>query len=205
VSAAAIIVPTGGANIASVAAGLRRAGVEADVSSSAREIERAERVILPGVGAFGPAMERLRRDGCIDPLIARIQAGRPLLAICLGLQLLCRESEESPEVRGLGIIDARIDRFGPNIRAPQFGWNTVEADRSCALIHSGCAYFANSYKLAVVPDGWSAAWSDHGGPFVAALERGKVLACQFHPELSGEWGLALLQRWATSREGVRAW
>ena len=80
-------------------------------------------------------------------------------------------------------------------RAPQFGWNKVTAQAGCRLLQDGYAYFANSYRVRAVPDGWHAATADHGGPFVAAMERGAVLACQFHPELSGRYGIELLRRW----------
>jgi glutamine amidotransferase len=199
-----LIVPTGSANIASVLAGLRRAGAEGRLSSDPARIAEAERVVVPGVAAFGAAMDQLRRDGVVESLQGRVNRTRPTLAICIGLQILCRESEESPGARGLGLIDARIERFGPGVRSPQFGWNEVEPDPSCAFITSGCAYFANSYRLSAQPPGWSAAWADHGGRFIAALERGNVLACQFHPELSGEWGIDLLRRWIACREGALA-
>ena len=199
-----LVVPTGSANIASVLAGLRRAGAEGRLSSEPRDIAGAKRVVLPGVGAFGAAMERLRRDGIVELLRTRIEEGRPTLAICVGLQILCRESEESRGARGLGVLDARVDRFGPGVRSPQFGWNEIDPEASCCFITSGCAYFANSYRLTEAPAGWSPAWADHGGRFVAALERGRVLACQFHPELSGTWGIDLLRRWLACREGVIA-
>jgi len=199
-----LVVPTGSANIASVLAGLRRAGVEGRLSSEPHDIAGAERVVMPGVGAFGAAMDNLRRDGVVDSLRNRLNEGRPTLAICIGLQILCRESEESPGICGLGVLDARVERFAPGVRTPQFGWNEVESEPSCAFITSGCAYFANTYRLTEAPAGWSPAWADHGGRFVAALERGRVLACQFHPELSGTWGIDLLRRWLACREGVIA-
>ena len=124
--------------------------------------------MLPGVGAFGPAMQALRRRGLVEPLIERIRRDQPTLAVCLGLQLLCESSEESPGEMGLGVIRERIGRFGPKVRVPQFGWNSVAAGKSCRYLRDGYAYFANSYRLANTPDGWSAALSDYDGPFVAA-------------------------------------
>jgi imidazole glycerol phosphate synthase glutamine amidotransferase subunit len=139
-------------------------------------------------------MDKLARGGLGEAIVARVQADRPLLAVCLGLQLLCEASEESPGVRGLGLVSGTVRRFAGDVAVPQLGWNRVMPVR-CALVREGHAYFANSYRLAALPDGFSGAMADHGGPFVAALERSALLACQFHPELSGAWGQALIERW----------
>lgn len=194
-----VIIRTGVANVASVGAAFERLGCAVRLEDDAAKIAAASHVVLPGVGAFGAGMERLQALGLVQPLIERIGAGRPTLAICLGLQLLANGSDESPGVAGLGIIDAHVKRFsGDDIRIPQLGWNAVAAQPGCKLIEDGHAYFANSYRLDAIPEGWSGALSDHGGPFVAAIERGAVLACQLHPELSGPWGAALLRRWAAA-------
>jgi glutamine amidotransferase len=126
----------------------------------------------------------------------RIESGRPTLAICLGMQLLAEASDESTGVQGLGVISGRAERFGADVRTPQFGWNTVQPSESFGFADAGYAYYANSYRIVKAPEGWAPAWSDHGGRFVAALRRGRVLACQFHPELSGTWGLGLLGAWS---------
>ena len=128
--------------------------------------------------------------------------GRPALAVCLGLQLLGTGSEESPGVEGLGVTGVRAGRFTEGVRVPQLGWNRIEPAGACRVLEGGYAYFANSYRWERVPEGWDGAWADHGGPFVAAIERGPVVACQFHPELSGRWGQDLLTRWLDAgREG----
>jgi imidazole glycerol-phosphate synthase subunit HisH len=191
-----VIIRTGVANIASVTAAFQRAGALVRLEDSPDAITHADHVVLPGVGAFAAGMERLHALALAQPLIERIAAGRPTLAICLGLQLLARSSDESPGVAGLGILDAHVTRFsGDAICIPQLGWNRVTAQPGCALLRDGYAYYANSYRLDAIPDGWSGALSTHGAPFVAAIERGAVLACQLHPELSGPWGAALLSRW----------
>lgn len=195
-----VVVSTTVANLASVLAGLRRAGTDPIVSRDATEIAAARRVVLPGVGAFGPAMNALRAAGLEQALAERVRAGRPLLAICLGLQLLAEGSEESPGVQGLSVIPGIARRFPGTVRVPQLGWNRVHPVRASRSIAAGWAYFANSFRLEVVPEGWSAAMADHGGPFVAALERGAVLGCQFHPELSGPWGTELIRSWARLEE-----
>ncbi len=196
-----VVVRTGTANIASVLAGLRRAGAEPRVSSDPRDVQSARMAVLPGVGTVSAAMARIVEAGLAGPLRRRIEDGRPTLCVCLGLQLLASGSEESPDVEALGVVPGTVTRFTGGVRVPQLGWNRVEAGEGCALLRDGYAYFANSYKLDAAPEGWCAATSDHGGPFVAAMERGSVLACQFHPELSGSWGLELIGRWlAAGRE-----
>ncbi len=194
------IVRTGAANLASVCAALKRIGATPELCDDADPIEAAALLVLPGVGAFGAAMTALHARNLAAPLRRRVLAGRPTLAICLGMQLLCAGSEETPGVAGLGVFDSQIVRFAEPLRVPQLGWNLIapEAGKAAAvspLLRPGFAYFANSYCLRTPPAGWHAALADYGGPFVAALERGPLLACQFHPELSGAWGQALLQRW----------
>jgi imidazole glycerol phosphate synthase glutamine amidotransferase subunit len=186
-----LIVPTGAGNLASVRAALRRLGVEPRVASDARELDDADRVVLPGVGAFGPAMLALEARGFADGLRRRIDADRPTLAICLGMQLLATRSDEAPGVAGLGIADAEVTRFvaAPGLRSPHLGWAAVEGP---ALARPGFAAFAHSHRFVRPPTGWLAAWSTHGERFVAALRRGALVATQFHPELSGAWGAALL-------------
>jgi glutamine amidotransferase len=195
VNDAILIVPTGTANTASVVAGLRRAGARAAFTSDPVAVRDAERIVLPGVGAFGAALAQLQRLGVLAALGERIRAGRPTLAVCLGLQLLAETSEESPGARGLGVLRAEVQRFPAGVRSPQMGWNRVEADEGCRYLEPGHAYFANTYRLTDAPIDWAIARSSYGGPFVAALERRGVLACQFHPELSGAWGTRLLGRW----------
>ncbi|MGM0555697.1 MAG: imidazole glycerol phosphate synthase subunit HisH [Myxococcota bacterium] len=189
------IIKTGVANIASMIVAFERLGAHPRLTDDAAHVREGDFVVLPGVGAFGAGIERLEQLGMRDALVGRVEAGKPLLSVCLGLQLLCETSEESPGVRGLGIIPSKVTRFPEDVRIPQFGWNEVVAQPDCTYLSTGYAYFANSYRLEGVPDGWSGAISDHGGPFVAALERGRTLACQFHPELSGKWGGDLLGRW----------
>ncbi|MHB2015410.1 MAG: imidazole glycerol phosphate synthase subunit HisH [Candidatus Xenobia bacterium] len=190
-----LVVRTGTANLASVFAGLARLGATPRLVESAEEVLNAERLVLPGVGAFGAAMANLEARGLVPALQQRLREERPTLAICLGLQLLAASSEESPGVAGLGVLPSQVKRFPDTVRVPQLGWNTVEPDDTAYLVHLGEAYFANSYRLTERVPGWSAALTDYAGRFVAAVQKGRVLACQFHPELSGQWGLALMRRW----------
>jgi len=190
-----VLIRTGTANLASVTAAFQRTGCDIRVSESADDAVNAERLVLPGVGAFGAVAERMDALGLREPLRERIRAGRPTLAICLGLQMLAEGSAESPGAAGLGVLPITATPLADGVRRPQLGWNRVTAGVGCRLLSDGTAYFANSFKLDAVPDGWSGAMVDHGGAFVAAIERGPVLACQFHPELSGAWGQALVERW----------
>jgi len=216
--AAVGIVSTGVANTASVVAAFRRLHVESELVDDWRKVEFCPSLVLPGVGSFGRAMDRLRQLKMVEPLRERILAEKPTLAICLGLQLLCESSEESPDVEGLSVLPSRVVRFNfqktgesgrgeapppaADLRVPHLGWNQVSAN-TCAMITDGQAYFAHSYFVDQVPDGWSVATADYGKPFVAALEKGRVVACQFHPELSGAWGRNLLSGWM-GRVGVPA-
>jgi imidazole glycerol phosphate synthase glutamine amidotransferase subunit len=194
------IVSTGTANIASVRAALTRLGASVSDAGAEEEITDAAGVVLPGVGAFGAAMSRVRDQGLASALRERIEAGRPTLVVCVGMQLLCRESEESPGAKGLDIVDTTVTRFGDEVRVPQLGWNQVDPVPESRFVEPGWAYFANSYRIDRMAEGWVGATTDYGGGFVSALERGDVLACQFHPELSGPWGARLLARWLETTE-----
>lgn len=199
-----VVVRTGSANLASVVAALTRLGVAPRISEDPETVLDARAVTLPGVGAFGAAMVHLRERGLDDAIRRRAQSGRPLLAICLGMQLLCSSSEESPGVAGLGIVPAYVGRFGREQRTPQMGWNRVLPGAGSALLLPEWMYFAHSFRAETVPADWTVAVTDHGGPFVSAMERGSLLACQFHPELSGSGGHALIGRWLSLALGSEA-
>ena len=193
------IADSGVANLASIRSGFRALGLESTVTSDPDVFEAAEFGVVPGVGAFGAGMAALRRSGLDEAITARAAADRPLLAVCLGMQMLGAASEESPGVGGLAIINETFERLPAGVRIPHLGWNRVMADRSGGLLASGDAAFANTYSLTSVPEGWSGAWTDYGTRFVSAIERGRLLATQFHPELSGQYGLGLLERWIEGR------
>lgn len=192
-----VLIRTGTANLASVAAAFHRSGCEVRISENPSDAAEAGRLVLPGVGAFGAVTDQIDALGLRSTLADRIREGRPTMAICLGLQIFAEASEESPGAAGLGVIPATATALPDGVRKPQLGWNRITAGDGCRLLEDGAAYFANSYKIDAVPAGWSGALTDHGGLFVAAIERGAVLACQFHPELSGAWGQDLVERWLT--------
>ncbi len=190
-----VVISTGAANLASVFAGLRRAGAAPRLCESPADIETSSFAVLPGVGAFGAAMQQLNAAGYTSTLRARLaDPSRATLCVCLGLQLLSESSDETPGVRGLGVLPVHVRRFPAEVRAPQFGWNRVHGAARGA-IPTGFAYFANSFYVAPPLTEWDIATAEHGVTFVAAASRGRQLACQFHPELSGAWGAALLRQW----------
>jgi imidazole glycerol-phosphate synthase subunit HisH len=189
-----VVLPTGTANLASVLAALARLGAHARIATDPGMVEGAERVVLPGVGTFGAAVTGLREAGLEQAIAARVRAGQPTLAMCVGLQVLFEESDESLGIKGLSAIDGRVGRFPATVRVPQFGWNRVEPEPGCRYLAPGHAYFANSYRVLAAP-GCRIATALHGERFVAALERDRVVACQFHPELSGAYGHQLIARW----------
>ena len=191
------IIRTGVANTASVIAAFQRMGAEVHLSNDPETISNAHHVVLPGVGAFGPGMAELSERGLVEILRERIAADRPLLAVCLGLQLLAQTSEENPGVHGIGALPVNVERFRAAPRVPQMGWNEVQPDPGCRLLEKGFAYYANSFRISEPPPGWRIGWTDYGERFVGAIERGSILGCQFHPELSGAWGESMLRRWLT--------
>jgi imidazole glycerol-phosphate synthase subunit HisH len=189
-----VVLPTGTANLASVLAAFSRLGVTTAIAENAAMVRKAKRVVLPGVGTFGAALAGLRAAGLADAITDRVRAGDATFAMCVGLQVLFEASDESPEHKGLSVIPGRVGRFPETVRVPQFGWNRIMPSPGCRAVAPGYAYFANSYRVLEAP-GWTIATAEHGGRFVAALEREGVVACQFHPELSGAYGHGLIARW----------
>jgi imidazole glycerol-phosphate synthase subunit HisH len=189
-----VVLPTGTANLASVLAAFARLGARAEIAREPAEVADAERVVLPGVGTFGATMAGLREAGLDAAIAERARGGAPILAMCVGLQVLFEASEESPGSEGLGVLSGRVGRFPETVRVPQFGWNRIEPEPGCRYLEAGYAYFANSFRTLAAP-GCKVASAEHGERFVGALERGPLLACQFHPELSGAFGHRLIARW----------
>ncbi|GAB4549272.1 MAG: imidazole glycerol phosphate synthase subunit HisH [Phycisphaerales bacterium] len=198
------VLDTGVANVASVAAGLERAGARVVHTREASDVAGCARLVVPGVGAFGAGMASLHDAGVVDALRERVSEGRATLAICLGMQLLFEGSAESPGVAGVGAIGGTLTGFPDDGRSTHFGWNTVKAPEGARLLTDGYAYFAHSFRLERAPDGWRCAVTRLNGAYVSALEREGVLACQFHPELSGRWGRELLGRWVMQQTEVTA-
>lgn len=186
-------------NLKSVEKALAYLGEEAIITRDGREILSADRVILPGVGAFGDAMEKLRLYELDKVVCQVVERGIPLLGICLGLQLLFESSEESEGVSGLGILKGKILRIPdtPGLKIPHMGWNSLDIKPGTRLFdgmkQGEYVYFVHSYYLKAEKEDAVAASAEYGAHIHAAVEWGNVYACQFHPEKSGQTGLGILR------------
>ena len=189
-------------NLKSVEKALLFLGEEVKVTSNAEEILAADKIILPGVGAFGDAMEKLNTRGLSDTIREAVKRQIPLLGICLGLQLLFESSEESPGVSGLSILKGQIKRIPDKegFKVPHIGWNSLAVNPESKLFRDipqdAYVYFVHSYYLHA-EEPIVAATTDYVVDIHAAVEKEQVFACQFHPEKSGEIGLKLLKNFAT--------
>ena len=190
-------------NIRSVENALRLLGEETVVTAEAQTILAADHVILPGVGAFGDAMDRLHERGLVPVIHEVTERGIPFLGICLGQQLLFEESEESPGVRGLGLIDGRVrlipdtpDADGRPRKVPQIGWNSLELPRSGRIFEGvsegAYVYFVHSYACEAADRSVVTATCEYGITVDASVEKGRIYACQFHPEKSADVGMRIL-------------
>ena len=193
------VVDHGAGNIRSVVRALGHVGADVTVTGSAEEVARSDRIVVPGQGAFGDCMRRLVATGLDDVIRRHIEAERPYLGICLGLQVLFDVGHEHGTQPGLGVLPGECVPFSPTLlghdgarlKIPHMGWNTVRWDGTSA---SEWFYFVHSYV--VVPTGAGqveCARTDHGQTFVSAVRTGSLLAVQFHPEKSQQAGLALLE------------
>ena len=193
------IIDYGMGNLRSVQKAFEHLGFEAVITDDASVVERADRVVLPGVGAFEDAMARLRETGLDRAFLDAANSGRPVLGICLGMQMMFERSEENGLHEGLGLFPGAVTRFEDRgLKIPHMGWNTLST-RCCPLFDAGedpCVYFVHSYCVADVYDDFTAATCDYGQTFTAAVCRGNIMATQFHPEKSGDAGLRMLKRFA---------
>ena len=185
-------------NIKSVEKALQYLGEEAVITRDAGEILMADKVILPGVGAFGDAMEKLNRYGLVPVIHEVVEKGIPFLGICLGLQLMFESSEEAPGVEGLGLLKGKIVRIpeGDGLKVPHMGWNSLSFPKEGRLFagipENSYVYFVHSYYLQAEEDIVTAT-AEYGATIHASVEKGNVFACQFHPEKSSHTGLTILK------------
>lgn len=196
-------------NLRSVEKGFEHAGVaDVVVTGDPEVIERADGVVLPGVGAFRDAAANLRDSGCEDVLRRRIAAGAPFLGICLGMQLLATTGFEDGEWQGLGLVPGTCERLPGGVKVPHIGWNTVEYPRGSALFdgipESTAFYFVHSYRLIPEDGDASIGSTEYGVRFASAVQKDNVYAVQFHPEKSSTMGLRLLANFGRIVEGARA-
>lgn len=181
-------------NLRSAQKALGHVGADARLTADPSVIDAAAAVVLPGVGAFGRCMKAVRSTGLDQVAIEAAASGRPFLAICIGMQLLYEGSDEDPTVEGLGVLPGTVRRLPAGVKVPQMQWNVVEATAPNLMLEGladpAWAYFVHSY--APEPGEGVVATCDYGGPVVAAVERDRLWATQFHPEKSGSVGLGLL-------------
>ncbi len=189
-------------NLASVEKAFKKIGEDVVVSRDSKEILAADRVVLPGVGAFGDAMDKLRGYGLVDTIKQAAASGKPFLGICLGLQLLFESSEESPGVTGLCIGKGKILRIPDKegLKIPHIGWNDLSINPKSRLFRGlpekPYVYFVHSYYLKAENEAEVAATTEYSAHIHAAFESGNVFATQFHPEKSGDVGLMILKNFA---------
>ena len=197
-----VIVDYGMGNLRSVQKGLERVGAVAEVSGDAARLASADKIVLPGVGAFRDAMHEPERCELVDPLREAISAGKPFLGICLGLQLLFDVSYEGDVCRGLGVIPGEVLRFDlpRQYKVPHMGWNQVAVRRRAPIlagIEDGeYFYFVHSYYVVPQDPAVVALETDYGGPFCSMIWRDNLMATQFHPEKSQAAGLRVLEHFA---------
>ena len=196
------IIDYGMGNLRSVQKAFEYLGYEAVITDCPEIISAASHVILPGVGAFEDAMNRIHETHLDNALYEAAGAGKPVLGICLGMQMMFEHSDENGRFDGLGLFPGTITRLEDRgLKIPHMGWNTLKT-RDCPLFDAGddpCVYFVHSYCMADVSDEWTAATCTYGQTFTAVICRGNVMATQFHPEKSGEAGLRMLKRLAEWR------
>jgi glutamine amidotransferase len=197
-----VIVDYGMGNLRSVEKGFAKVGHQATVTSDPGQIAAASKIVLPGVGAFRDAIGELRRQKLIDPLREVIDAGKPFLGICLGLQLLMDVSYEDGQYEGLGVIPGAVVRFDvpAELKVPHMGWNRIRRRAQPPLLSGieddAFVYFVHSYYVAPEDRRVVATETEYGGPFTSMIWRDNVFATQFHPEKSQTTGLRILKNFA---------
>ena len=195
------IIDYGVGNLFSLCSSCKAIGQETFVSGDAAELSQADRLILPGVGAFGDAAEKLRTTGMADFVRDQAAEGKPLLGICLGMQLLFERSYEYGCHEGLGLLAGQVvpmeGKLPANLKIPHMGWNALDVRRGTLLegLSGQYVYFVHSFFAENCEDSLSAV-TEYGIPITAAVEKGNIFGCQFHPEKSGNVGLSILRKFA---------
>jgi len=200
------IVNYGGANLRSVQKAFEEVGVrDATVVTTPEQVRRADKVVLPGVGAFKDAIDTIRASGLVEPVVEHINSGKPFLGICLGQQMLFDVGYENGEHRGLGVLKGKVVRFDVDetmrLKVPHMGWNQLNFRNPRSPLFNDLAdecgvYFVHSYHVVPDDDSIVAATTDYGRPFVSSVWRDNVMATQFHPEKSQRVGLQILSNFA---------
>ena len=183
-------------NLHSVNKAMKYVGAEVEVTSEVTKIAKADKVILPGVGAFGDCMLNLEKYGLVPVIKETLASGKPFLGICLGLQLLFEGSEEAPGIQGLGFFKGQVEKIKTDLKVPHMGWNSLILKTPSPLLAKaadGYVYFVHSFHAVPEDKGIITAVCNYGTEVTAAVGRGNVQAVQFHPEKSSKVGLGILQ------------
>ncbi len=191
------IIDYGMGNLRSVQKALEKVGAQAQITQNPDEIKKAQKVVLPGVGAMQPAMQKLKELKLMDPIKESIALGKPFLGICLGLQLFFEKGYEGGEVEGIGIFRGTVERFS-SLKVPHMGWNQIKIERPATRLLAGCEneshfYFCHSYFVRPKDPSVVAATTDYGVSFACAVEQNNIFGVQFHPEKSQSIGLKVLK------------
>jgi glutamine amidotransferase len=202
------VIDYGAGNLRSIQKALERRGLAVRIIAEPGPLAEADALVVPGDGAFGPAMAQFRSRGFADRIRPFVDSGRPFLGICLGMQLLFDESEEDGRHRGLGLLPGRVVRLSGSIKVPHMGWNALRFLRPSPLLE-GCVpddyvYFIHSYHAVPADHEVVAATAEYGGQVAAVVGRGNVWATQFHPEKSGGVGVRMLENFARWTAGAGA-
>ncbi len=193
----------GAGNVRSVVNAIESLGENVKLVSSAEDILAAEKLVFPGVGAFGSMMHVLQERHLVAPLLQYLHSNRPFLGICLGLQALFKGSEEAPEINGLGFLAGRVKRFEIGLSVPHIGWNGLRVKQP-SRIFAGFrgdekVYFVHSYHVVPEDDSVILTTTDYGCEFVSSIQKGNIVATQFHPEKSSRTGLGILENFLRDR------
>ncbi len=197
------IIDYGAGNLQSVKKACDFIGAQSVITDNPETINACDKILLPGVGSFGDAMDSMTKKGLIETVNQNALSGKPFLGICLGLQLLFEESEESPGVKGLGIFKGKIKKFSPDMgfKIPHIGWNSLEIKQKNTLFkdipENSYVYFVHSYYLHAEDENEIATVTNYGIDFHSAVGKDNIFATQFHPEKSGDVGLQILRNFAS--------
>lgn len=199
------IIDYGVGNLRSVEKAFAATGCEAKITDNERELLAAERLVLPGVGAFGACMSGLRERGFDQLVRERVSEGTPLLGVCVGMQMLFEESEEFGSTPGLGLLKGSVRRFGSELVVPQVGWNRIHQQREHALFEGladgAFCYFVHSFYCAPSDESVVVGQTEYGNPYASIVARENICGVQFHPEKSQDVGLRMLKNFATDGRG----
>jgi glutamine amidotransferase len=197
-------------NLRSLRTSLERAGARVRIITGPEGLESAGGLVLPGVGAFGPAIANLQEQKLLDPVLTWAREDRPFLAVCVGMQLLFEESEEDGVHKGLGLVPGRVTRLPDGLRIPEMGWNTIELASAAsgsaygrALTEGGYYYYAHSFCAHAGDDSCVLATTTYGTEFASVVGRGRMIGTQFHPEKSAKVGFELIKRFVSVCGGLK--